>query len=79
MVISPKFLHMDVSDKELHGVRAPFCILVKVFLKGAYNIENTFDRNSNVSCSLSETSIELIKLITGYLNVGCFRLALRNW
>ena len=46
MVISPKFLHMDVSDKELHGVRAPFCILVKVFLKGAYNIENTLDGNS---------------------------------
>ena len=46
------------------------------FLKDAYNTENSLDGNSTLSCSLSETSVELI---AGYQNVGCFRFALRNW
>ena len=45
-------------------------------MKGAYNTGNTLDRNSTLSCSLSNTSAELI---AGYQNMGCFRLALRNW
>ena len=36
----------------------------------------TLRRNSISSCSLSETSMNLI---AGYQNVGCLRLAWRNW